>query len=315
MAEATSIRHQIFLSYHNQDKETAQLLLDACQKVGLSVWWDQMIPPGDDWAKHIVENLERSDMLIILFSSQSNQSTHLARELALADSRKMIVYPAFIEDVQPQGRYAYRLATEQRFNLFPDCASQIEKFVATLQPLLQRKYGLPENQVNLAKSSTLPGSNLLDQSNKIANKSKAVAIFLKVNFVLLCLAFLCASMAFLLKERGHYSIESRALLFFGSAFFGAYAFYYYENSGYNQSLFSVFALSFYLAYAIFLYIWFSLLILTLFVDLESYYGPVGSHNDGWVLFLSYGCLCLGWVASPAIQSLIRLYRRAKISQS
>ena len=59
----------IFISYAREDKETAQLLADALEQHGLTVFWDRRIPAGRRFDDYIGEQLHAARCVIVVWSS------------------------------------------------------------------------------------------------------------------------------------------------------------------------------------------------------------------------------------------------------
>src|SRR5262245_18150046 len=114
------MHHQIFLSYCRRDDRVAEAFYAAALARNLSVWYDKLIPGGRDWRDSIVAAIEGCEMLLILFSQESNKSRQLIKELAIADRLSKLVVPVLIEDTQPRGAYLYEMAARNWINLHPD---------------------------------------------------------------------------------------------------------------------------------------------------------------------------------------------------
>ncbi len=124
--------YDIFLSYRRADQPLARKLVEALEKRGVGVWWDQMIDAGVDWREAIVDGLMDSDMLVILFSDECNSSKQLKKELALADDMDKNVVPVLIEDIKPKGHFLYELSSRNWIQIFPNPHKKIEELADRL---------------------------------------------------------------------------------------------------------------------------------------------------------------------------------------
>lgn len=88
----------IFISYASEDRERARAIAEALEQQGWSVWWDRNIPPGKTFSQVIVDALDATKCLVVLWSSKSIVSEWVQNEAAEGARRKIIV-PALIEDV------------------------------------------------------------------------------------------------------------------------------------------------------------------------------------------------------------------------
>ena len=96
----------IFLSYKSEDRAKAQIIAEALEKNGYSVWWDRVIPPGRTFDEVIEEELAAAKCLVVLWSEKSVNSKWIRTEAAEGDRRGILI-PVLIEDVTPP--FAFRL--------------------------------------------------------------------------------------------------------------------------------------------------------------------------------------------------------------
>src|SRR5690606_9065606 len=55
--------------------------------------------PGTNFPRSIIEAIETSRVMVLVFSSHSNRSTHVVRELTHAVAKGVIIVPFRIEDI------------------------------------------------------------------------------------------------------------------------------------------------------------------------------------------------------------------------
>jgi TIR domain len=138
----TPERYDIFLSYCHADTNVAEAFIRCAGARNLKVWYDRFIDGGENWRVEIVEALERSTVVLILFSATSNKSLHLIREVAIADRIGKPVIPIRIENAEPTGAYLYELALRHWIDLHPDPLSGMDAVVMRLARQI-RDGGLP----------------------------------------------------------------------------------------------------------------------------------------------------------------------------
>ena len=124
--------YDIFISYRRVDQELAKALVEGLTSRGVRVWWDGKIEGGEDWRDAIVENLNVSQALVILFSEACNDSKQLKKELALADTLDKTVVPVLIEDTKPRGHFLYEMAAINWLQIHPDPETKIDGLVTRL---------------------------------------------------------------------------------------------------------------------------------------------------------------------------------------
>jgi hypothetical protein len=91
----------IFISYANEDKETAARLAGFLESMGWSVWWDRRIPAGRSWRSVLQEALKDMRCMIALWSRDSVESPWVAEEAEEARKLGKTLVPILIQRVEP----------------------------------------------------------------------------------------------------------------------------------------------------------------------------------------------------------------------
>ncbi|NJD54212.1 MAG: TIR domain-containing protein [Candidatus Methanoperedens sp.] len=90
----------IFLSYKSEERTKARIIAEALERHGYSVWWDRIIPIGQNYDDVIEEELDASKCLVVLWSKESVKSKWVKTEAGEGDRRGILV-PILIEEVTP----------------------------------------------------------------------------------------------------------------------------------------------------------------------------------------------------------------------
>jgi len=100
--------HDVFIGYSTHDKPTADALCATLEAKGIRCWIaPRDIVPGMDWGEAIIEALQTSRVMVLVFSSHANSSQQIRRELERAVDRGLIIIPVRIENVVPTKSLAY----------------------------------------------------------------------------------------------------------------------------------------------------------------------------------------------------------------
>lgn len=91
--------HDIFLSYAREDKERVRPIVEAIEKEGFTVWWDENIPPGTSWRSFLQQSLDASRIVVVIWSKYSIKSAFVADE-ADEGQRRNALFPIFIDEVK-----------------------------------------------------------------------------------------------------------------------------------------------------------------------------------------------------------------------
>ena len=89
----------VFLSYSRADRPTAQIIAQALETEGFTVWWDKILRAGQTYDEVTETMLRESHIVIVLWSQTSVKSTWVRAE-ATQGQRNCVLVPAMIEDAE-----------------------------------------------------------------------------------------------------------------------------------------------------------------------------------------------------------------------
>jgi TIR domain len=128
----------IFVSYSSKDQQIAETIYKALEIRGLDCWIaSRDVRPGENYQEAIVKALRSAKIMLLVFTSNANNSDEIKKELVLAGRHRVTVVPARVEDVVPNDAFTYELATRQWIDLFKDWERQIEILAVQLGQILQ----------------------------------------------------------------------------------------------------------------------------------------------------------------------------------
>ncbi len=81
----------IFLSYAREDRRFAEMLAGLLESAGHNVWWDRRIDGGEEFSTEIEAELDRSDMVLVAWSTDSVKSRWVRDEAAVGGDRGILV--------------------------------------------------------------------------------------------------------------------------------------------------------------------------------------------------------------------------------
>lgn len=70
----------VFISYAREDNTQAERIARGLEAQGLSVFWDNEIPPGQTWADYIEGKLNQCNVAVVLWSEHSTKSQWVREE-------------------------------------------------------------------------------------------------------------------------------------------------------------------------------------------------------------------------------------------
>lgn len=133
--------HDIFVSHSAKDKVAADAVVAHLERGGLRCWCaPRDILPGTDWPTSIVEGINGCKAMVVVLSSNANESGHIPREVERAVNRGIPVIPVRIEDVVPRGGLEYFFSSSHWMDaITPPLEQHFGKLAAQLRAMLQMK--------------------------------------------------------------------------------------------------------------------------------------------------------------------------------
>lgn len=131
--------HDVFISYSTMDKAIADAICAALEAARVRCWIaPRDIRPGEKWQEAIVQAIGHSRVMVLVFSSHSNVSEDVSKELTLAVRNGCIIVPFRIEAIEPQGVLQYYLADTHWLDAMnPPTEQEIQKLVTTVTLFLK----------------------------------------------------------------------------------------------------------------------------------------------------------------------------------
>jgi tetratricopeptide (TPR) repeat protein len=133
--------HDVFISYSNKDKTTADAICAALEVNGIRCWIaPRDILPGSDWGEAIIDAIHACRAMLLVFSSSSNTSPQIKREVERAVNAGIPVVPVRIEDVLPSKTLEYFISTQHWLDaLTPPMEQHLHYLVTTMRAMLALK--------------------------------------------------------------------------------------------------------------------------------------------------------------------------------
>lgn len=177
--------HEVFVSYSQQDKPTADAVVAGLEGDGTRCWIaSRDIIPGTSWGDAIVEAIDSSRVMVLVLSQHSNSSRQVIREVERAVAGEVIILPFRIDSAPPSGALAYFLGTEHWLDaLTPPMERHIERLSRSVQLLLKGaevpREDLDRRPLSLARSRRRRRSTVLVGAGVIAALAAVMALVLR----------------------------------------------------------------------------------------------------------------------------------------
>lgn len=149
--------HDVFISYSTQDKVIADALCARLEQQKLRCWIaPRDVLPGSVWGEAIIDAISNSRAMVVVFSSSSNTSPQVMREVERAVSKGLAIVPFRIEDVAMSKSLEYFLSTPHWLDAMTrPLEAHMDRLASVLQSLLEcgddtdRARPLPSSPVNV----------------------------------------------------------------------------------------------------------------------------------------------------------------------
>ncbi len=173
------MRHDVFISYSIKDKGTADAACSILERNGIRCW---MAPrdslPSVSYAESVINAIDKSYLLLIIFSNNSNQSPQVLREVNRAVKKGIPILPFRIENAEPTKSMEYYLSTPHWLDaLTPPMEKHLKKLVETVQLLLSKNKDYPKNYkhgISSEKNTRDYTKNTLSAQHKITKLFEAI---------------------------------------------------------------------------------------------------------------------------------------------
>ncbi|MDH3508774.1 MAG: TIR domain-containing protein, partial [Gammaproteobacteria bacterium] len=108
------MKHDVFVSYASRDRDIARKVCAALEAAGVPCWIaPRNIPFGADYASSLIEAIGKSHVVVSIFSSNANRSSHVRREIERAASKDKSIIVFRCEQVPFSPALEYFLSDAQ----------------------------------------------------------------------------------------------------------------------------------------------------------------------------------------------------------
>jgi hypothetical protein len=152
--------HDVFISYSAQDKPIADAICANIEAAGVRCWISPRdIAPGEDWPAAIATAISQSRIMVLVFSTSSNASDDVGREIILAANHRLVIIPFKIDNVEPEpGKQYYLARTHWLDAVNPPTQAQINALVERVKMLVPGGEALPRaNPPDVSRAPRLGG--------------------------------------------------------------------------------------------------------------------------------------------------------------
>ena len=132
--------HDVFISYASEDKTVADAVCASLESHSVRCWIaPRDVLPGVAYGEALIEAIHGSRIVVLVFSSKSNISPHIPKEIERAVSLGLAIMPFRIEDVMPGKALDYFIGNVHWLDaLTPPLEHHLDRLVQNVTTLLSR---------------------------------------------------------------------------------------------------------------------------------------------------------------------------------
>jgi eukaryotic-like serine/threonine-protein kinase len=177
--------HDVFISYSNKDKNAADATCTIMEKSGIHCWMaPRDITPGAPFAEAIIDGIKGSKIFVLIFSSNSNQSNQVIKEVDRAVHHRLPIITLRLEDAPMSKQLEYYLSDVHWLDaLTQPIEDHINKLGRVVQMLL--KESETDNEDLIKTLSTKPQKEV---TRKTGGSLRNFKLLIPVVFAFLIIA-------------------------------------------------------------------------------------------------------------------------------
>ena len=147
--------HDVFICHSAKNKTTADAVCAALEAGGIRCWIaPRDVLPGIEWSEAIIEAIEQTKIMVLVFTAAANISPQIHREVERAVHRSVAILPLRMEDVQPGKALEYFIGNLHWLDaLTPPLEAHLKHLAGTIKVLLKR---MPERETPKAPGPAMP---------------------------------------------------------------------------------------------------------------------------------------------------------------
>jgi hypothetical protein len=130
--------HDVFISYSSHDKAVADAVCASLESRRIRCWIaPRDVLPGVAYAEALIDGLNQSRLMVLVFSNNSNTSPQVIREVERAVNKGIPIIPFRIENVVPSKAMEYFVSSSHWLDaLTPPLEMHLQRLADTVQVLL-----------------------------------------------------------------------------------------------------------------------------------------------------------------------------------
>jgi hypothetical protein len=131
--------HDVFVSHSVKDKTVAEAIVARLEADSVTCWIaPRDVIPGADWGESIIDAIESSRIMVLIFSRNADASPQIKREVERAVNKGVYIIPFRVDDIPPTKSLEYFISTSQWMDAFsPPLERHLDNLAKTVKAVLK----------------------------------------------------------------------------------------------------------------------------------------------------------------------------------
>jgi TIR domain len=166
--------HDVFICHSAKDKATADAVCAVIESNGVRCWIaPRDVTAGMEWSECIIDAIEECRVMVLVFTTNANESPQIRREVERAVNRGVAILPLRIEDILPGRALEYFIGNVHWLDaLTPPLETHLQNLAGTVKILLGR---LPAHGAPIPHSEPIPQAGVPPVNSEWTEPNRPVA--------------------------------------------------------------------------------------------------------------------------------------------
>lgn len=140
------MKSNVFISYSSKDSSIANAMCHILEENGILCWIaPRDVQLGKPYAGEIVSGIRSCEVVIIIFSRNSNLSEHVVNEIDMAFNEQKVIVPFLVDNTPMRDEVSYYLNRKHWLVAYPDYKEKFTELLCCIKNIL----GTTKNESSL----------------------------------------------------------------------------------------------------------------------------------------------------------------------
>ena len=183
--------NHVFICYSDEDEEIANAICHVLEKNRIRCWIKNRDLGVNDTVHNLTENIELSDAVVLIHSSDSEKSNYTKTESQIAMSENIPIILYKIDNYTINSKLKEYVG-KNRLDAHPDINSELENLVKTTSEVLNNPVERPVvNEIPQKEKKTVPeNKSTVPASRNESSGANEIKGFIKIGIIVLIIIFI-----------------------------------------------------------------------------------------------------------------------------